>query len=104
VAAREEHESSEEPSWLDKVEAKDNGVTDDSNSDMQPLDSRKAFLDRLSDVLNEEPVGKKASGKQQGKSGGKKSSKKPQPKPSLEDSLDQVVEEVVEHGIKYGGE
>lgn len=99
VAAGEERESSEEPSWLDKVEAKDNGVTDDSNSDMLPLDSRKAFLDRLSDVLNEEPVGKKSSGKKQGKSGGKKSSKKPQPKPSLEDSLEQV-EEVVEHGIK----
>ncbi|KAG0578297.1 hypothetical protein KC19_4G012300 [Ceratodon purpureus] len=103
----EERESSKEPSWLDKIEAKDNGVTDDSNSDEQLLPSRKAFLDRLSDValMNEEIIllqGKKSSGKKHGKSAGKsggKSSKKPQSKPSLEDSLDQV-EDVVEKGIK----
>lgn len=105
----EERESSKEPSWLEKIDPNDNGATDDSNSDAQPLASRKAFLDRLSDVavMNEDvtPVAKKGSGKKQGKSGGKsggKASKKPLPisKISSEDSLDQV-EEVVEKGITW---
>lgn len=104
--AGEERESSKEPSWLDKIEAKDDGRGDASNSDEQPVGARKAFLDRLSDVavLNEGvvPVAKKGSGKRQGKSGGKsggRSSKKSQAKPSLENSLDQA-EDVVEKGIK----